>query len=133
MEARMNWVYDGHRETMKRAVSETPAIDRAGRLSREYAAALYLLTGMEYVWPRLKQYADRDGIDHHSMLDEPLSRGERIIVGLAGNLFNGGSYVDFVPLDLIDHLDGAMFELALNGIALRRGNPTTAMFEEVAV
>ncbi len=89
METKTKWMYDGHREAMKQAVAETPAI-KAGRLDREYAAALYLLTGMEYVWPRLKQYANRDGIDHEGMLDEPLSCGERLIVGLAGNLFNGG-------------------------------------------
>lgn len=133
METKMKWMYDGHREAMKQAAAGTRAINRAGVLSREYAAALYLLTGMEYAWPRLKQYANRDGIDHDGMLDEPLSRGEKLIVGLAGNLFNGCIYVDFAPIDLIDHLDDDMLELAINGIALRRGRPTEAMLEEVSV
>jgi len=129
METKMKWMYDGHREAMKQAVTETRAINKAKELSREYAAALYLLTGMEFVWPRLKQYVNRDGIDHEGMLDEPLSCGERLIVGLAGNLFNGGIYIDFAPIDLINHLDDSMLELAINGIALRRSNPTIAMLE----
>ncbi len=126
----MKWMYDGHREAMKQAVAETWAVNKTRSLSREYAAALYLLTGMESAWPRLKQYANRDGIDHYRMLDEPLSYAEQLIVGLSGNLFNGGTYVDFAPIEFIDHLDDELLELAINGIKLRRGKPTMAMLEE---
>ncbi len=121
-----NWMYDGHQEAMEQAVKKTPAIKK-GVLSKEYAASLYLLTGLESAWSVLQKYVNRDGIDHKGMLDEPLSEGERLIVGLAGNLFNGGIYIDFTPIDLIDSLDGAMLVMAINGILLRRGTLTAAI------
>ncbi len=129
MKTKIKWMYDGHREAMKQAVMETPAINESGSLRREYAADLYLLTGMESVWPWLKQYAGMDGIDFKGMLNEPISSGERLIVGLSGNLLYRHTYINFTPLDLIDGLDDAMFELAINGINLRQGRPTMAMLE----
>ncbi len=131
MKTKMKWMYNGHQEAMKQAAMVTPAINRTGSLRREYAAALYLLTGMEYVWPRIEQYADMDGIDYKGILNEPLSTGERLIVGLSGNLLYRRTDIDFTPIDLIDILDDTMLELAINGIALRRWNLTVAMLEEV--
>ncbi len=129
MENKMKWMYDGHREAMKQAVAATPAISEAGNLRGAYAAALYLLTGMESVWPWLKQYANMDGIDFKGMLNEPISSGERLIVGLSGNLLYRRTDISFTPIDLIDILDDTMFELAINGIILRQGRPTMAMLE----
>ncbi len=131
MDTQIKWMYDGHREAMKGAAElmGARAIRSNGTLDREYATALYLLTGMEDVWPRIEKYV-KSGIDHEGMLGEALSGGERLIVALSGNLFNEGVYIDFTPVDLIDRLDDDMFELAINGIILRRGNPTLAMLEE---
>ncbi len=123
---KMKWMYDGHPEAMKKAVMETPAIKK-GVLSRKYASALYLLTGMEYVWPRIEKYANRYGIDYNGILNEPLSTGEQIIVELSWNLCNWYSHINFTPIDLIGGLDDAMFELAVNGIILRKSNSTMAM------
>ncbi len=129
METKIKWMYDGHREAMKQAVSQTPAISNAGILLRSnYAAALYLLTGIESVWPRIEKYVSRDGIDHAGMLDEPLSYGEQLIVGLSGNLFNDRTYINFSPVDLVGYLDDDMFDLAMGGIILCRRRPTLAIF-----
>lgn len=126
------WIYDGHMEAMRQAVFETAAINKMGGLRREYAATLYLLTGMEDVWLRIKHCVSRNGIDYEEMLEEPLSSGERLIVGLAGNLFNGASYIHFTPMDLIDRLDDDMLKLAINGIALRRSNLPIVMLGELS-
>ncbi len=126
MQTMMKWMYDGHQEAMKQAVAQTPAINRAGSLRRNYAAALYLLTGMEYVWPRIEKYANRTGIDYKGILNEPLSNGEQIIVELSWNLCDWYSHINFTPIDLIGGLDDDMFELAINGIILRKSNSTRA-------
>ncbi len=55
MKTKMKWMYDGHREAMKEAVMRTRAIRPDGSLDSEYASALYLLTGMESIWPQLKE------------------------------------------------------------------------------
>ncbi len=130
METKIKWMYDGHREAMKQAVSQTRAINKAGNLDREYAAALYLLTGMEDVWFRIEKYVNMDGIDYEEILYRPLSIGERIVVELSMNLFSGSICIKFTPIDLVGCLDDYMFELAINGIILRRGRSTVAMLEE---
>ncbi len=130
MKTKIKWMYAGHREAMKRAVSQTRAINKAGNLRRNYAAALYLLTGIENVWSQVAQYVNRYGINYNEgILKESFSSGEWFIIALSENLFNGDCCIDFTPIELIDYLNDAMFELAINGIILRRGNPTLAMLE----
>ncbi len=128
MENKIKWMYDEHPEAMKQVVMKTPAI-KDGFLSRAYGSALYLLTGMESVWSRLKKYVNEDGINFKGMLAEPLSRGELLIVKLAENLSDGGTFVDFTPIDFISNLDDDMLKLAINGIIFRRENPTVAMLK----
>ncbi len=118
----MKWIYDGHKEALRAAIQRTQSMDKAGRISREYGAALYILTGMEYTWPRLKKHTGSHSIDCAGMLEMGLSRGEALVVGLAGNLFNGRTYVEFAPVDLADHLDNAMYRLVLEGMRLRRAD-----------
>lgn len=118
----MEWIYEGHKAAMRSAVERTQAANKTGHISREYAATLYLLTGMEWTWPRLEKHTGAHFIDCHGMLDEGLSRGEEHIVALAGNLFNGGTYAKFEPIDLVDHLDNDMYRLAVNGLRLRRSD-----------
>jgi len=130
METKIKWMYDGHREAMREAIARTHAINARGNLRRDYAASLYLLTGMETVWPRIEKYAWWDDIDYEGMLNEPLSHGERLVVRLSRSLLKGSTRVDFTPIDLISDLDDDMFELAINGIILRRGRPTLEMLDE---
>ncbi len=131
METKIKWMYDGRREAMKQAISQTRAIDRAGNLRRDYAAALYLLTGMESVWPQVAQYVNRYGIAYNGgILKKSFSGGEWLIIALSENLFGEYCCIDCTPADLADLLNDAMFELAMNGIILRRGTPTLDMLED---
>lgn len=123
----MRFFHKDHAARMKEAVETVGAAEPDGTLNREYAATLYLLTGMEWTWPRLTQHIGRRSIDCEAMLKEHrLSRGEELIIALAGNLFNGRSYTSFTPIDLIDRLDETMLQLAINGFALRRSDMTLA-------
>jgi hypothetical protein len=59
-----------------------------------------------------------EGIDVAAMLaDVDLSSGSRVLVLLAGNLFNGEQHLD--PLGLL-RLDDNNFLVALNAIQVRR-------------
>ncbi len=132
MKTTIYWAYDGHREAMKRAVMRTNPITWKGNIDRQFASALYLLTGLPDAWERLKPHIKPGGtIDHHGMLDqESLTHEERFIVALSWNLFNEGNYYfKITPVDLAT-LDDAMMNLALSGIVLRHGRPNVAMFEE---
>lgn len=119
------WVYEGHQMAMQQALPLTHAVRPDGKLDREYGASLYLLTGLEYAWPRLQRCVTDSGIDHREMLFcENLSTGEQLIVKLSGNLFNGDASFKFTPADLIGFLDDAMWTLVLNALAIRRGTVT---------
>jgi len=50
-----------------------------------------------------------------------LSSGEKLIVGLAGNLFNGDMCVKLTPLDLVGRLDRDTWEMVLTAFSIRRG------------
>ena len=126
----MHWAYDEHKARMREAVELTAAEEKGGRINNEYAATLYLLTGMEQTWPRLKKYIGKRYIDCASMLEnERLSSGEELIVAFAGNLFNGRTYRDFTPIDLIDRLDNASIVLVIHGIIARKRTFTTEELE----
>ena len=45
---------------------------------------------------------------------------ERILVALAGNLYNGGFFNDYTPEDIINHCDAGMTELAAKALLLRK-------------
>lgn len=103
------------------ALEQTDKVRSDGRIDAYYGASLFLLTGLEYAWPRLRKYVSVDCIDHGAMLDEVcLSRGEVLIVRLAGNLYNGGFWQDS-PWDLVAETDEECFALALEGLRLRKG------------
>ncbi len=127
----IHWVYDGHREAFQQALSQlsqTHAVKPNGKINAEYGTALYLLTGLEYAWPRLQPYVTDDGIDYQKMVNHvALSSGEELIVGLSSNLFNGGTYVDATPLDLVGFLDNDTWQMVLVAFALRRGTLTLTM------
>jgi len=128
MKTTIHWAYDGHREEFQLALSQTRAVYPNGKINPEYGTALYLLTGLEGTWPRLSQYVTMDGIDHCKMVKRVvLSSGEKLIVGLAGNLFNGDMCVKLTPLDLVGRLDRDTWEMVLTAFDLRRGTFTLTM------
>ncbi len=124
MKTTIPWMYDGHREAMKEAILQTPAVDSTGNLNWKYASALYLLTGLEDEWQQLQPYVTQNGIAYAEMQRHGLlSYTEWLIVGLSEYLFCGSSCVCLSLRDFID-LDNTMWDLALNGIALWRGTVT---------
>ncbi len=126
----MRFAHAEHRGRMKEAMKAAKAVSPSGWLDREYAAALFILTGMEWTWPRLKPYTGERYIDCEGMLNDlHLSKGEELLVSLAGNLFNGRTYSSFQPIDLIDVLDDEMLQLAITGFAIRRSDTNLAAFE----
>lgn len=134
MKTTIPWLYDGHREAMKEAILRIHAVNQSGDLSREYASALYLLTGLKDAWKRLQQYvyADSGEIDHDVMINLfSLRFAERNIISLSWDLFDhGGNRITASPAFLATQLDDTMLHLALNGILIRHNTITLAMLEE---
>lgn len=89
-----------------------------GRLDQEYGAAVYVLTSSTGLWQKAQDYVDRSGIDIPAMLKEvDLSSGYRVLVMLAGNLFNDMTHCDAIELM---RLDASNFTLALTALQVRR-------------
>lgn len=117
----MYFLSEQHLENFHEAVGLIPAAISPDdlRISSYYGASLFLLTGIEETWPRLRRFC-AGYIDCYSMLKElNLSAGEELIVRLAGNLYNSGSCL-FTPADLVDRLDDRRFQLCLSALAIRR-------------
>lgn len=103
------------------------AIDRAGAhrdddtVNPYYGASLFLITGEPDLYERLEQYIHNGWIDFEAIMNTcGLSTGERILLGLAGNLYNGGFFDSYTPLDIVNYCDAGMTELALKGLWLRK-------------
>lgn len=117
----MYFLSEQHLENFREAVGLIPdAVDsKTGRISAYYGGSLFLLTGLESVWPRLSRfcagYIDCDGMLNGLVL----SGGEQLVVRLAGNLYNGGFW-EGSPVDLVEELDDHCFHLCLTALRLRR-------------
>lgn len=102
------------------------AIDRAGALrdddtvKADFAASLFLLTALPDVYSRVAQHIHPGWLDIDPMLDMGLSGGERTIVALAGNLYNGGFFGDYTPLDIIANCDEEIVQAAANALLMRK-------------
>ncbi len=92
-----------HRARFLSAIRQSDKIDH-GKIDPEYGAALYILTADSATFEKAKPYISRDGILFAKMLRQTdFSSGHRVLVQLAGNLFNGQtkvSPVDFTILDI---------------------------------
>lgn len=89
-----------------------------GKFDPEYAAALYLLTEDENTWLQSAPYVRNSGIDIENLLKKgKFSSGYKVLIKLAGNLFNSNQHVD--PIQLL-RLDEDNFRLALFSIFVRR-------------
>lgn len=102
------------------------AIDRAGAVNQDdtvniyFGASVYILTGIPFLYDRIKKHVHRGYIDFEAILDSGISSGERILVALAGNLYNGGFFDNYTPWDIACGLDTGMVELAATAIWLRK-------------
>lgn len=124
----MLYMKSGHLNKLLEALNRTNAIKENGRIDSYYGASLYLLTGLEYAWPRLKKHVHPGYIDFEPMLNSGLSSGEAIIVRLAGNFYNGGFWNGMTPFDVMNTLDAGMFDMAMTATMLRKRKLTVDDF-----
>jgi hypothetical protein len=98
-------IYFKSPEHEKRFWSAVQAHIYDGLLDKEYGAALYILSSHWYIWESAAKYIDArgHGLDIPEMIEhEDLSSGYKVLVSLAGNLFNNQvqcNVVDFIKLD----------------------------------
>lgn len=112
---------DTHAEQWADAVERAGAHRDDDTVKGDFGATLYILTGVPGLYPRAKKYIEKGWIDFNPILNElGLSTGEKILAGLAGNLYNGGEWGGYTAHDLISHCDAETTELALKAVWLRK-------------
>ena len=111
---------DKHAELGAEALDRAGAVNQDDTVSAYFGASVYILTGIPFLYDRIKKHIHRDYIDFEAILDNGISSGERILVALAGNLYNGGFFDNYTPLDIACGLDTGMVELAVTAIWLRK-------------
>jgi hypothetical protein len=113
----MFFTSEPHRQRFTQVMEQIGKVDD-GHLDPEYGAAIYILTATRGTWDKAGSYVDREGIDFETMLKEgAFSAGYRVLILLAGNLFNGNQHLD--PLECM-RLDETNFRVALTALELRR-------------
>ena len=111
---------DKHAEQWAEAIDRAGAVNQDDTVSAYFGASIYILTGIPFLYDRIKKHIHRDYIDFEAILDNEISSGERILVALAGNLYNGGFFDNYTPWDIACGLDTGMVELAAMAIWLRK-------------
>lgn len=111
---------DKHAEQWAEAIDRAGAVNQDDTVSAYFGASIYILTGIPFLYDRIKKHIHRDYIDFEAILDNEISSGERILVALAGNLYNGGFFDNYTPWDIACGLDTGMVELAATAIWLRK-------------
>lgn len=111
---------DKHAEQWAEAIDRAGAVNQDDTVSAYFGASIYILTGIPFLYDRIKKHIHRDYIDFEAILDNGISSGERILVALAGNLYNGGFFDNYTPLDIVCNLDAGMVELAATAVWLRK-------------
>ena len=111
---------DKHAEQWAEAIDRAEAVNQDDTVSAYFGASIYILTGIPFLYDRIKKHIHRDYIDFEAILDNGISSGERILVALAGNLYNGGFFDNYTPWDIACGLDTGMVELAATAIWLRK-------------
>jgi hypothetical protein len=112
-----------HQETMIKYLKLLGKIYPDGEVDREYLAALYIICSDDELRRKCLKYIDLEvmGINFPAMRrKEDFSSGYGVLVKLASNLFN--EYSKVTPMDIIRHLSGEFFELAIQAILLRKFN-----------
>ena len=108
-----------HIELWAEAVHQTGALKDDDTVKADYAATLYIITGIPGLYTRVKRHIHEGWIDFEPMLEMGLSSGERLLVSLAGNLYNGGFFRPNTPIDIIESCDRGMVELAATALLIR--------------
>ena len=111
---------DKHAEQWAEAIDRAGAVNQDDTVSAYFGASIYILTGIPFIYDRIKKHIHRGYIDFEAILDNGISSGERILVALAGNLYNGGFFDNYTPWDIACGLDTGMAELAATAIWLRK-------------
>lgn len=101
---------DVHRDTYD------DLMNKAGVISNEYSAALYLLAALN---KDVSSYVSGDSIDFPKLLEDakPWSNAEEAMVKMAGNLFNGRTKADV--RESFWHLDQYNTRAAIEALAIR--------------
>lgn len=111
---------DKHAERWAEAIDRAGAVNQDDTVSAYFGASIYILTGIPFLYDRIKKHIHRDYIDFEAVLNSGISSGERILVALAGNLYNGGFFDNYTPWDIVCNLDAGMVELAATAVWLRK-------------
>lgn len=108
-----------HKELFANALNKAEAINPNGKLKADFAASLYIITGIPDMYERVKEHIHSGYIDFESMFEVPFSTGENIMLALAGNLYNGGFFNDYTPWSIIATCDRDTTQLAAEAISIR--------------
>lgn len=106
-------------EHMKRFYEEVGSPVKA----RSYGIAMFILTGMPSLYPRVTPYVDKEAhwIDFREMTARvQMSNGERHLVDLAWNIYNGGIAVEI--FDIMNGCSPTLIKLAMYAINIYLGN-----------
>lgn len=116
----MIFLNDTHAEKWAEAVEQAGALRDDDTVNSYFGASLFIITGIPGLYDRVKHHIYANWIDFKPMLDMGLSSGERVLVALAGNFYNGGFFGDYSPSDIVDTCDSSMTELAAKALWLRK-------------
>lgn len=109
-----------HARRWNEAVGTAGAIRDDGSINADFGASLYILTGITSAYSRIWPHIHCGYIDFEPILNSGLSTGETLLVALAGNLYNGGFFDRFTPIDIISLCDGEGVTLATKALLLRK-------------
>lgn len=116
----MIFTSEEHAEKWAEAISRADAHRDDDTVKSDYAASLFIITGVPGLYDRVKEHIHGGWIDFDAMLDMWLSGGERVLVALAGNFYNGGFFEDYTPFDIVKQCDAGATELAARALWLRK-------------
>lgn len=109
-----------HKERWVEAVKLAECVRSDKGVIKYFSSSLFIITGIPELYERIKQHIHCGWIDFDAILDNRLSKGEKILVSLAGNLYNGGFFEEYMPSDIIAYCDEGMVELATKAILARK-------------
>ena len=112
----MYFINDQHEQNFMALKARVPLMNA----DREYRAVGYILSLPELQEKGVQEYFDNDGFRAINLLRKTdLSRGYRIMVILAHNLFNKNK--SFNLAEALNILDGNLYLAMLQATAIRRG------------
>ena len=111
---------DRHAEQWAEAVEAAGAVRSDDTVNPYFGACLFIITGIPGLYDRVKKHIHNSWIDLEPIRDMGLSSGERILVALSGNFYNGGFFEDYTPIDIVSYCDSSMVDLAARAMKLRK-------------